>query len=338
MADVGEEGFEGEDEGWPLPRWMEGDSLAPFRRSTWRTVRLALSMVKVTPQDVVYDLGCGDGRFNIAATELYGARGVGLEIEEDIAELARGNVAAAGVEDLVEIRTADVLSCDLGEATVVVAALLPEGLEQLRDKLNKALGAGARVACVCFPLENAAAEVISDGEHRVYAYNCNSFRIPPPIPAVYGQAAKSLGSVWQGFPSERWSWSSPHNLPVFETYSLPDDYRHEVDVIQALRNCQSSAGTLSLWATLVALNPSIQELSKQVDNEADRAALAIKGVAQRLLPDDIQAMVVGAQATCEDEGWQRMREAALRLQGFSWPSMWVPSVRTLELILSEWQL
>jgi cyclopropane fatty-acyl-phospholipid synthase-like methyltransferase len=66
-----------EDADWPLPRWVEGDSLAPFQSCQPETVEAILRLAKVTKDDVLYDLGCGDGRVCIGASKQYGAKAVG---------------------------------------------------------------------------------------------------------------------------------------------------------------------------------------------------------------------------------------------------------------------
>lgn len=66
-----------EDENWPFSIWLDGESLAPFRPSSPEAIKLVLELAGVTDKDVVYDLGCGDGRICIAAAKLFGAKAVG---------------------------------------------------------------------------------------------------------------------------------------------------------------------------------------------------------------------------------------------------------------------
>jgi SAM-dependent methyltransferase len=109
------------------------------------TVDAMLAAAKVTRADVVYDLGCGDGRIVIAAAKQYGARGVGIDIvAERIAE-ARANAAAAGVSDLVRFVQADLLTADFSDATVVTLYLSPSMNERIKPRLLKELRPGARV-------------------------------------------------------------------------------------------------------------------------------------------------------------------------------------------------
>lgn len=116
-----------------------------------------LELGEVGPGDVVYDLGCGDGRIVIAAARKYGVRGVGIEIDPKVAEEARRNVEANGVGDLVTIKTGDVFEEDFSEATVVTVYLLPDLNELLKPKLAR-LREGTRIVSHSFPMKGAKPE------------------------------------------------------------------------------------------------------------------------------------------------------------------------------------
>jgi tRNA A58 N-methylase Trm61 len=108
-------------------------------------VRAMLEMANVGPQDLVYDLGSGDGRIPITAAKEFGARGVGIEIDPVLVERARTNAREAGVEDRVEFRLGDMYAADLRPATVVTLFLHPEPNIKLRPALQSQLAPGARV-------------------------------------------------------------------------------------------------------------------------------------------------------------------------------------------------
>lgn len=95
-------------------------------------VTLMLEAVKTTKDDVVFDLGAGDGKIPIAAAKQYGARATGIEYNPEMAELARRNVKRAGVETLVNIITGDIFVEDFSKATVVTMYLLPQLNVKLR--------------------------------------------------------------------------------------------------------------------------------------------------------------------------------------------------------------
>jgi SAM-dependent methyltransferase len=108
-------------------------------------VRAMLEMAGVGPQDVVYDLGSGDGRIPIAAAQAFGARGVGIEIDPVLVERANANAAEAGVADRVDFRLGDMYAADLTPATVVTLFLHPEPNLKLRPMLHAQLRPAARV-------------------------------------------------------------------------------------------------------------------------------------------------------------------------------------------------
>ena len=104
-----------------------------------------LDVAKVRTGDVVYDLGCGDGRMVIAAAKKFGTRGVGVDLDPARIREARANAKQAGVDGLVTFRVADMFQTDIREATVVMLYLLPELNRRLKPKLFAELRPGARV-------------------------------------------------------------------------------------------------------------------------------------------------------------------------------------------------
>jgi SAM-dependent methyltransferase len=121
------------------------EDLAPYLATPREVVEKMLQMAKVDNNDVLYDLGCGDGRIVITAAKKYGARGVGVDIDpERIRESLRG-AKEAGVEELVEFRLEDATKTDLSEATVLALYLLPESNAMLRPKFEKQLKLGTYV-------------------------------------------------------------------------------------------------------------------------------------------------------------------------------------------------
>lgn len=111
-----------------------------------------LEMAKVTPKDVVYDLGCGDGRIVITAAQRYGARGVGIDIDPDRIKEANANVKAGGVSDKVRIVQGDLFEANISEATVVTLYLLTRLNAKLKPKLFTDLKPGTRVVSHAFEM------------------------------------------------------------------------------------------------------------------------------------------------------------------------------------------
>jgi SAM-dependent methyltransferase len=113
-----------------------------------------LRIAGVTKDDVVYDLGSGDGRLVIAAATRYGARGIGVDIDSQRIEEGRANARDAGVADRVQFLQADLFTTDIREATVVTLYLLPKLNLQLRPKLLRELKPGTRVVSHAFAMED----------------------------------------------------------------------------------------------------------------------------------------------------------------------------------------
>jgi len=124
----------------------------PYVPTTEEAVRAMLKLADVKKADIVYDLGCGDGRIVIAAAKTYGARGVGIDIDPDRIQEARENAKKAGVENLVRFEENDLFQANFREATVVTLFLLPSINLKLRPKLLQNLKPGTRVVSNTFDM------------------------------------------------------------------------------------------------------------------------------------------------------------------------------------------
>ncbi len=131
-----------------------------------------LRMAKVGPLDVVYDLGCGDGRMVIAAAKKYGVRGVGVDLDPARIREARANAKAAGDEKLVTFKVGDMFETDITEATVVLLYLLPELNRRLKPKFFAELRPGARIVSHDFDMgrEWPADEYVKFGQDGIYMW------------------------------------------------------------------------------------------------------------------------------------------------------------------------
>jgi len=128
-----------------------------FVPSTDAVIAAMFKLAAVTRSDVVYDLGCGDGRIVIAAAQKFGARGVGIDIDPERIKEANARARAAGVADRVRFQVGDIFSDDvkIGDATVVTLYLLPSLNERLRPKLWRELKPGTRVVSNSFGMGEA---------------------------------------------------------------------------------------------------------------------------------------------------------------------------------------
>jgi SAM-dependent methyltransferase len=158
--------------------------LAPYVRTPQDVVERMLALAQVGPNDVLYDLGCGDGRLVIAAAKRYGARGVGVDFDLDRVKESQANAKQAGVESLVEFRQQDALTVDVSPATVVTLYLLSESNLRLRPILTKVLQPGSRIVSHQFSMgdwEPEKKETLTDSEgsqHILYLWRIDG-RVRP---------------------------------------------------------------------------------------------------------------------------------------------------------------
>jgi SAM-dependent methyltransferase len=124
----------------------------PYVPSPNQVVDGMLKLAAVKPTDVVYDLGCGDGRIVIAAAKNYGAKGVGVDIDPERIQEAKANAKSANVEDKVKFEENDLFKADIAQASVITLYLLPNVNERLKPKLLKELKPGTRIVSHSFDM------------------------------------------------------------------------------------------------------------------------------------------------------------------------------------------
>jgi len=135
-------------------------SLAPYVPTPADVVERMLTLAKVGPSDVVYDLGCGDGRIVITAAQKFGARGVGVDIDANLINQAEANARAAGIERRVKFLIQDAMTVDVSDATVVTLYLLSASNVKLRPILTRQLRRGSRVVSHSFAMGDWEPEVV----------------------------------------------------------------------------------------------------------------------------------------------------------------------------------
>ncbi|MBN1421061.1 MAG: class I SAM-dependent methyltransferase [Planctomycetes bacterium] len=139
-------------------------------------VEKMLELAKVGKDDLVYDLGCGDGRIVVTAAKKYGCRGVGFDVDPDRIEESLKNVKEKGVEDLVKIEQKDIFTLDLSDASVITLYLLPSLNVKLIPQLEK-LKPGSRIVSHDFDMKGVKPDLVVEvrsenqyGEHTVYLW------------------------------------------------------------------------------------------------------------------------------------------------------------------------
>jgi SAM-dependent methyltransferase len=134
------------------PAQTPPENLAPYVPTPYNVVEKMLEMAKVTSKDVVYDLGCGDGRIPIMAAKKYGARGFGVDIDPERIAEATANARKEGVEHLVTFELKDAMTVDVSPATVVTLYLLTQSNMKLKPILTKQLKPGSRIVAHAYGL------------------------------------------------------------------------------------------------------------------------------------------------------------------------------------------
>jgi SAM-dependent methyltransferase len=165
------------------PHGAGGDSPhldVPFVPTPQPVVEAMLEVAKVTKDDIVYDLGSGDGRIVITAAKKYGVRGVGYDLDPERVKEARENAQTAGVADRVRFEVQNVFTADFREATVVTMYLLPAVNLKLKPRILSELRPGTRVVSHDFDMGDWTPEKVltvkgtGEREHKVY------FWVVPP--------------------------------------------------------------------------------------------------------------------------------------------------------------
>jgi SAM-dependent methyltransferase len=147
----------------------------PYEPSSLAAIDAMISLAQPGANDVVYDLGCGDGRVVIEAVRRSGARGVGVDLDPKLVRLASQNAQRAGVAERVSFLTEDLFATDIRQATVVMLFLWPEINLKLLPKLLRELPPGARIVSNWHDMGSFAPQraiTLENGPkpHRVYLW------------------------------------------------------------------------------------------------------------------------------------------------------------------------
>ena len=190
------------------PRLGWGDvpySVAPYVPTPQNVVRNMLKLAHVGPDDVVYDLGCGDGRILFTAVDEFGVRrAVGYDLNPTMCESVQRRVKENGLWDRIEVVNGNFFLADLKPASVVTLYLTTSGNSKLRPKLEEELSSGARVVSHDFPIrgwhtrKNDVPDYFPVGSHKIYLYR---------IPDAYERKRIVLRS-----PEEESRWRRIRNL------------------------------------------------------------------------------------------------------------------------------
>jgi cyclopropane fatty-acyl-phospholipid synthase-like methyltransferase len=147
-------------------------SIAPFVQTPLEVAKKMLDLSKIGPDEVLYDLGCGDGRLIILAGKEIGAKATGIELREDLIERARTEIKRLNLEDKVKVIQSNFFDVAISDADVITLYLTSSANERLRPKLEAELKPGARVISHDFKVPGWKPSVVYNEllGHTIYAY------------------------------------------------------------------------------------------------------------------------------------------------------------------------
>ena len=156
----------------------DAEDLAPFVATPMPIVKKMLEMAEVDSSDILFDLGCGDGRIVITAAKKYGTQGVGIDIDPQRIRESKSAAKKAGVGKLAKFRLADATRVNISKATIITLYLLPESNELLRPRLEKQLKPGVLVVSHNYrirgwegkEIDSFTMQDLEGKDHTIYLY------------------------------------------------------------------------------------------------------------------------------------------------------------------------
>ena len=162
-----------------IPRWGEpAHSVAPFVPTPLNVVKKMLELAKASPEDTLFDLGCGDGRILFTAVEKFNVKkAVGIDLNPTMIRKIELMIEEKGLEDRVEVHNNNFFEVNLTPAPLVTLYLTTSGNSKLKPKFEKELTAGARVVSHDFPIngwdtsKGTAPPHYTTGSHKIFLYS-----------------------------------------------------------------------------------------------------------------------------------------------------------------------
>lgn len=148
--------------------WPPNSPWAPWWRTNRKTAREICELAGISKDDIVHDLGCGDGTFIITAAKEFGSRAIGIEIEPSRFLISKIRIIFNRLSSKVTVKRENFFKTDLSSATVVVVYLIPKTLEKLVPKFKKELKKGTRVVSLKYEI-NLSVEK-KDKQNKLFLY------------------------------------------------------------------------------------------------------------------------------------------------------------------------
>jgi len=151
--------------------------IAPFVATPLPVVRQMLTLAELKPGELIYDLGCGDGRVVITAVQEFGAQAIGVEMREDLVKQALNKVSELGLDGKVKIVHSDLFKVDISPADVVTLYLTTSANDKVKPKLEAELKQGARIVSHDY-------EILGWRPVKIYNF-CENPRLGYPSHTIY---------------------------------------------------------------------------------------------------------------------------------------------------------
>ena len=148
--------------------WPPDSPWSPWWRTSKKIARIQCKLAKVSKNDVVYDLGCGDGTALIIVAKEFGARGMGVEIDPLRYWIAKIRFQVQGLADRVGITRKNFFAVDVSEASVIIMYLIPKTMERLKPKFFKELKPGTRIVTFVYRIDLPL--IAQDLKNEVYVF------------------------------------------------------------------------------------------------------------------------------------------------------------------------
>lgn len=148
--------------------WPPNSPWAPWWRTNRKTARAICRLAEISKEDIVYDLGCGDGTFIITAAKEFGSRAIGIEIEPTRFLISKIRIALNNLSSKVKIKRKSFFDEDLSSATVVIVYLIPKTLNLLLPKFKKELKKGTKIVSYKYSIDLEIKK--EDKKNNLYLY------------------------------------------------------------------------------------------------------------------------------------------------------------------------
>lgn len=179
--------------------WGNGEySVAPFVPSPFNVVRMMLELVKAGPGDILYDLGCGDGRILFTAIEDFDVdQVVGIELNPKMVNAIKTKLEEKDLKDRVKVVNKNIFDVDLTSATIITLYLTTSGNAKLKPKFEKELKEGVRIVSHDFPIMDWTTVNGDKGTYNVGSHKIFVYRVPESYQNLKNKDSSKENNRWR---------------------------------------------------------------------------------------------------------------------------------------------